>query len=117
MEHRLLHARQRPASAHRRPLNRLGREVRLREWQCLWPGLWTNEQLNDYCNDMTLSLSIGMAPVVQTASPLGAINVMLAVMAKIAMENRDWIPWILDDMAKLASALDGVPPVSERRVH
>jgi hypothetical protein len=87
----------------------------LREWQCVAPAYWNEDQLADYIQSSTVNLAIGMAPLIQITSPLGAANVILAVLAKIALENRQWVPQILDAMASVAEALDTMP--TEHRVH
>jgi hypothetical protein len=82
----------------------------LREWQCVAPAHWNETQLADYIRNSTVNLALGLAPVVQIASPLGAVNIILAVLARIALENRRWVPQILDAMASVAEALDAETP-------
>jgi hypothetical protein len=87
----------------------------LREWQCVAPAHWNEAQLADYIRNSTVNLALGLAPVVQIASPLGAVNIILAVLTKIALENRRWVPQILDAMASVAEALDAETP--PERIH
>jgi hypothetical protein len=70
---------------------------------------WTDEQLAAYLQDSTANLTLGMMPVVQICSPLAAANMLLSILANIALANPQWITAILSSMAEVAEALDREP--------
>jgi hypothetical protein len=89
----------------------------LREWQCVPPSRWTDAQLEAYCNETALALAIGMTPVVKVTSPLVAVNMLLAIVAKITLENQSDIPRVLEALASLAEAMESLPMQPSESIH
>lgn len=77
----------------------------LREWMILPNNYWTDKQLESYLDNCGRMLETGMVPVIHIIGPAGAANLLLMVMARIAIANPPWIPEILRRMSWVADNL------------
>lgn len=87
----------------------------LREWQCVNPKHWNDDQLQEYLQDTTYNLTVGISATVQTASPLAAVNVLLSVVYVIAQNNPAWAAKIVGSLAEVAEAVEDIPVGTESR--